>query len=335
MIGEGEFGQADPRRIFYQGPSLYKGRAQNPRLNEGERMETIIANGLRFAARCTGDAGPWVLLLHGFPDDAGTFDALAQSLAEAGFRCCAPYMRGYHPTSRPLDDDYSLAALASDVVGLADATAGPEQQVFVVGHDWGAAAAWCAGVMAPGRFAGLVGMAVPPLRWFLRGLYHDPRQLARSWYMLALQTPVLAEAILSAHDFALIEVLWRNWSPGWNWTPERIGSVKDTFRGEGTVRASVSYYRALLQDVVRRPAIWRESWRLAQAPISVPSLVLAGGRDGCIGPRVFAGVQGAFAATCSFGVIADAGHFLHLERPDLVAARITNFLSQLVPAGQP
>ena len=42
--------------------------------------------------------GPPVLLLHGWPDDIRTWDAVAASLAAAGYRTIAPSVRGFGPT---------------------------------------------------------------------------------------------------------------------------------------------------------------------------------------------------------------------------------------------
>jgi hypothetical protein len=39
--------------------------------------------------------GPLVLCLHGFPDTAGSFVPVLKSLADAGYRAVAPFMRGY------------------------------------------------------------------------------------------------------------------------------------------------------------------------------------------------------------------------------------------------
>src|SRR2546428_10473635 len=44
------------------------------------------------------EGGVPVVLLHGFPDDARAFDAVAPPLAAAGHRRLVPYLRGYGPT---------------------------------------------------------------------------------------------------------------------------------------------------------------------------------------------------------------------------------------------
>ena len=59
--------------------------------------KTVTANGLRFGYLERGE-GPLVLLVHGFPDTAYTWDKVMPALAEAGFRAVAPFTRGYRPT---------------------------------------------------------------------------------------------------------------------------------------------------------------------------------------------------------------------------------------------
>src|SRR5262245_32630745 len=48
-------------------------------------FKTVTANGLEFAYFESG-AGPLVLLLHGFPDTAHTWDGLRPALVAAGYR---------------------------------------------------------------------------------------------------------------------------------------------------------------------------------------------------------------------------------------------------------
>ena len=60
-------------------------------------MDQIIveANGLRFACLAAGDPDhPLLLLLHGFPDNAWTWEHQFAPLAAAGYRVVAPHLRG-------------------------------------------------------------------------------------------------------------------------------------------------------------------------------------------------------------------------------------------------
>lgn len=57
------------------------------------RRGEIDANGIRFAYLEAG-SGPLVLLLHGFPDNAYSWEHQLPALARAGYRAAAPFLRG-------------------------------------------------------------------------------------------------------------------------------------------------------------------------------------------------------------------------------------------------
>ena len=85
--------------------------------------------------------GPLVLLCHGFPESWRSWRSQLGALAEAGFRAAAPDMRGYGGTDAPKSPDaYTMVHHAGDMVGLVRALG--ESQAVIVGHDWGAPAAW-------------------------------------------------------------------------------------------------------------------------------------------------------------------------------------------------
>ena len=110
-------------------------------------LRHVDAAGLRFAYLEEG-AGPLVLLLHGFPDTAHTWDEIAPRIAAKGYRIVAPFMRGYYPTQVPAVDA-DARTLSTDVLALIEALG--ERSAVVVGHDWGAAAAYGAAALAPER----------------------------------------------------------------------------------------------------------------------------------------------------------------------------------------
>jgi pimeloyl-ACP methyl ester carboxylesterase len=82
----------------------------------------VVANGIDFHYLEVG-RGPLVLCLHGFPDNAHTYDELLPALAAAGFRGVAPFMRGYAPTAPAPDGRYQAVLLAQDALALIDSAA--------------------------------------------------------------------------------------------------------------------------------------------------------------------------------------------------------------------
>src|SRR5688572_10819306 len=118
---------------------------------------TVEANGIRFAYVEEG-SGPLVLLLHGFPDTAHTWDHLRPRIAARGYRVVSPFMRGYGPTEVPLRDADG-ETLARDALALIEALG--ERDAILVGHDWGATTVYGAASIAPERVRRLFAVAIP------------------------------------------------------------------------------------------------------------------------------------------------------------------------------
>lgn len=280
----------------------------------------VTANGLRFAYRVTGD-GPLALLLHGFPDTPATWRHLVPRLADAGFRVATPWMRGYAPTTVPDDGAFDGDTLAGDANRLHDALGGDGDAVLV-GHDWGAHAAHAAAHAAPDRWRRVVTLAVPP-EPALEGVLTAPRQLRRSWYMLAAQLPW--ERWAPDRAMTRIEGLWRDWSPGYTPTAEDFEPLRASLRSPGGLAAALGYYRAM-RDRAVRGALPGEG-----GPVpSQPTLHLHGADDGCIGAE-WAGpadrVLRAANPDSRAEVVPGVGHFLHLEAPALVGDHVVAWLS--------
>jgi len=283
----------------------------------------LQANGIAFSALACGE-GPLVLCLHGFPDSARTWSGLLPALAATGYRAVAPFMRGYAPTEVPADGRYDPGSLAADVFALADALGA--QRFFVVGHDWGAVAAYAAATNRSERLLGIVTAAVPPLPRFLSNM--RGAQLRRSWYMLFFQLPGIAEKRLARNDFALVERLWRDWSPDWDFTAADIAPVKQALATPAARTAALGYYRALLPTLLNphraRPLLGTKT--------TTPALIMAGTRDGCIGTEMFTGSENGFTGACDT-LHLDAGHFMHRELPGEFNAHVLHFLDHHRPPG--
>jgi len=160
------------------------------------KLIEIDANGLRFRAFEMGH-GPVVLCLHGFPDDAHTWQHQLPAFAAAGYRAIAPFMRGYAPTPPSPNGVYQTAALGRDIVGIIDAVS-DTPVAAVVGHDWGALGSCAAALKAPGKMKKLVTAAVPYGPRMTSAFLTNYAQQKRSWYIFFFQTMMAEMAV--AHD---------------------------------------------------------------------------------------------------------------------------------------
>lgn len=290
-----------------------------------ENAKTIILeNGaLKFTAHALG-AGPLILCLHGFPDNARSFRFQLPALAAAGYRAVAVTLRGYEPGSQAVPTDYSLDALAGDVFSFLDCLG--TQTAHLVGHDWGAAIGYQACALAPQRFRSLTAMAVPHTGRFLNDAIKNPRQLALSWYMFFFQLRGVADHVVQRNDFQFIRKLWRDWSPGWDCPEEILQDVLSTFRQPGVKKAALAYYRTALAPRSLTPSARKAN----RYQVPVPTLALTGERDGCIDSQVFRQLmrEEDFPGGLEVKLLAEAGHFLHMEQPDAVNKLLLNWLPQ-------
>jgi pimeloyl-ACP methyl ester carboxylesterase len=285
----------------------------------------INANGIDFAYLEGGPAdGTLALCLHGFPDHAPTYQRLLDDLADAGFHAVAPWMRGYHPTGLAPDGNYQVASLALDAIALADALAGDSPAVLV-GHDWGAMAAYTAVAHAPSRFTRLANMAVPHAGALGQHIF-DPAQLKRSWYMYFFQLPV-SDAAVPMNEFAVVDQLWHDWSPGYEPEPEFMADLKKTLSAPGSLTAALDYYRFVFGTREPDPALADVQAAYVQ-PTPVPTLYLHGADDGVMGAEMVIEeeLRPHFPAGLELVMVPGTGHFLHLEEPDVVNHRIVTFL---------
>jgi pimeloyl-ACP methyl ester carboxylesterase len=289
----------------------------------------ITANGIDFAYMDAGSIDrPLALCLHGFPDHAPTWQYLLPALADAGFHAVAPWTRGYSPTGLAPDGNYQTASLALDAIALADALSPKRDDAVLIGHDWGALTAYCAAAHRPDRFTKLVTMAVPP-SGAVAGLFVDnAAQLQRSWYVFVFQTG-FAETAMPAHDFAFVDLLWRDWSPGFTPAPEFMRALKNTFAAPGGTEAAIAYYRFMFGTSPGSPDLADIEARIFD-PVPVDALYLHGADDGCMGAENCGvdEVRPWFAGALDHHIVPGAGHVLHVEHPEVVNPLVVDFLTR-------
>ncbi len=271
---------------------------------------------------------PLAVLLHGFPDTAHTWRHLGPALADAGYRVVAPFTRGYAPSGLPADGSYHVPALMSDVLELHAALGGDDRAVLV-GHDWGAITANGLAAAEESPFRRVVSLAVPPFgamnpsrtdlgRW-ARIL---PRQATLSWYTVFNQLPALPERTFDR----LVARLWARWSPGYDATTD-LALLAESMPTDEHKSAALGYYRAGIRPW-RVPRRYRHLGAAAVGLPRVPLLFLQGADDGCLDSRWADHVEGRLGDEGRVVVVPDAGHFLQIERPDVVNGLVLEFLEE-------
>jgi pimeloyl-ACP methyl ester carboxylesterase len=264
-------------------------------------VDHFVRPGLRFDVLDSGSAeAPAAVLLHGFPQQPFSFDAVARRLNAAGLRTLTPTQRGYTSAARPTRRrDYRTSATAADVVALLE-TAGLAQ-AHIVGHDWGGNQAWGLAGWHPDRVASLTVLSTPHPAAFVKSLWTS-RQGLLSWYIGLSQLPALPELMARR---TLAKSLRDSGLP-----PEFVDRYTAALAEPGALTGALNWYRGI--PFSRRPPLGR---------IKVPTSYVWGRYDIALARR---GVElTADSVVGPYEVVElEAGHWLPETEPDAVADAI-------------
>ncbi len=290
--------------------------AGNP-LQPGWREATRAVNGLNLHVVEAGpENGPLLILLHGFPEFWWAWRHQITPLAEAGYHVVVPDQRGYNTSDAPQDvSAYHIDTLAADVVSLADAYG--VDRFHMVGHDWGAVIGWWVAAKYPERLERVILMDGPhPDVWGRQALKH-PTQALKSTYVAFFQLPWIPEATLGGFDFAGLKAMMRGSAKANTFEPGALDRYVKAWGHPGSLTAMLNYYRAL-----RERKTGGEPARLAP-----PTLILWAGDDAFLERNV----AEAGLALCDAGkleFVEGASHWLHIEQPERINARILEWLGE-------
>ena len=313
-------------------------------------LQHLSVNGIGMRVATQG-SGPLVLLCHGFPELWCSWRQQLAALSGAGWRAAAPDMRGYGGTDAPSEPEkYTMLHHVGDMVGLVHALG--EKQAVIVGHDWGAPAAWTAALLRPEVFRAVVGVSVPFSPPGPVDLLSALQQMGvSSFYIQYFQTPGVAEAELQADVAATMRRLTFSLSgdgaggvatilppgkgflhntvdpatmPAWVDSDDLAYTVAE-FERTG-FRGGLNWYRSL-----------RLSWELLApwrgAAIHQPSLFIGGDRDDVLKfPNSRASID-KFGQTLpglrGCHILPGAGHWVQRERATEVNDLLLAFLRGL------
>ncbi|MDF0675545.1 MAG: alpha/beta hydrolase [Nitrospira sp.] len=282
-------------------------------------FQQVFANRLSFRVATAGSGDRLILCLHGFPESAVSWRYQIGPLAEAGYLVWAPDLRGYGGTTRPPGmEAYQIESLLDDVTGLLDAA--QVQRAILVGHDWGGIIAWYYAMRHAGRVEALVVSNAPHPACFEREVRHW-RQLHRSWYMRFFQIPWLPESVLSVgHGYVIGGIFGRMTIYHEQMPDDLVRLYRRQACEPGALTAMVNYYRAALRG---GGAMRQRS--LGYPTIAVPTLVIWGLQDHALVRQNLDGLDN-FVTDLTVVKVADAGHFVHEDKPELVTREMLTWL---------
>ena len=281
------------------------------------RRGVYAEDGVRLSGLEAGPAGaPLVILLHGFPEDAQSWEVQIAALAAAGRRVVALDQRGYGDSDRPEGRAaYRLGRLVADVAAVAASLR--EERFDLVGHDWGGVVAWAVAARHPVRVRRLVILNAPHLAAMRSYLRRSPLQFLRSAYIALFQLPFLPELLLGLGDHALLARVLKRSSRRHAFGHAELARLRRGWRASGAMTAMLNWYRALPADRLDGGAV----------RVSAPTLILWGAKDRFLGR----GLATAGAALCDDARIAwleHATHWLHRDEPEAVSEAIVRFLAE-------
>jgi pimeloyl-ACP methyl ester carboxylesterase len=284
-------------------------------------------------------AGPetgWpVLLLHGFPYDPHSFEAVAAELAGAGARVLAPYLRGFGATrfaSASTPRSGQQAAIGRDVIDLIETLA--LEAPILVGYDWGGRAACVAAVLRPDLVGGVValgGDSIQDIAAFAEPA--PPLDESRDWYQYYFHGE-RGRAGLTRYRRELAAQLWHEWSPARPIADADFERAAPSFDNPDFVDVAIHSYRHRFGLVPGAPEYEDDERFLAGLPtIDTPAIVLDPTEDPVLQPRTREQHLARFPQLLDHRLIA-SGHNQPFDAPAEVALAVRDLHAFLKPAEQ-
>ncbi len=282
---------------------------------------------LRIGYEVTGPAtGSPVVLVHGWPDDARTWDAVLPTLHDAGYRTYVPWLRGCGPTRFLRDDTFrsgQLVAMGQDLVDFTSALGLGRHAL--VGHDWGARAAYIAAALDETKVSACVGVSVgygtnSPSQKL------SYRQTQNYWYHWLMATP-RGKALVHDDRRAFTRHIWNEWFVAYTPDAAEFERTAASFDNGDWADVVVHSYCVRWNNAAPDPYYVELEGRFDPPPKQrVATLTLHGALDPVNAPQSSEGKESFFTGPYERRLIDGAGHFPQRERSAETARHLLEWL---------
>jgi pimeloyl-ACP methyl ester carboxylesterase len=274
-------------------------------------------------------AGPWVVLLHGWPGDHDDWREVVPRLVAntSGCAVLVPDLRGFGASDKdPAGpaEAYAAAGQAASVLALMrELDPDSSRPAVIAGYDVGSRVAQQLARDAPEHVRALV--IAPPLPGVGSRVLSEGA-VSEFWYQ-SFHRLELADRLIDGNPAAArayLEHFWSHWSgPGYTPDPAELDRLAQAYGAPGAFTASIGWYRAGSGTVARSLA------ERAPAPanrIAAPTTVLWPGQDPLF-PLQWSDRVDEFFSAATVRALPAAGHFSPLEAPAEFAAAIAEALT--------
>ena len=205
-----------------------------------------------------------------------------------------------------------------NAVGIASAV--------LAGFDWGGRVACILSALWPERVKGLVcdGYSIQNMAKSLEP--QPPEKESQYWYQCYFHGE-RGRARLATYRRELCRLLWKTWSPNWDFDADTFGRTAESFDNPDFVEVAIHSYRHRFGLAPGDPSLEMTEAQLAsRPPISVHTITLHGGGDTVTPPFISERALSLFVSTCERRIIPSIGHNLPQEAPYVFAEAVRSLL---------
>ena len=250
---------------------------------------------------------PVFVLLHGLSSNARTWDFVAETIAEAGYRAVAVDQRGHGLSDKP-DSGYDFETVADDLMRLLDTLA--IKKPVLAGQSWGGNVVLNFAVRYPQAAAALVFVDGGFLNLAGRGSWEEVSRELRPPNLNGTLRTELAKRIGAMRP---------------TWIPEGVEVTLHNLETlpDGTVRPWLTLERHM---AILRAMYDQDSSQLFPS-VQVPVLICAAddGSERSRSRRALVAAAEQAIPQARVVWFEDTAHDIHVDRPDLLAEKMLSF----------
>ena len=279
----------------------------------------VTAAELRFHL-VEGGTGDPVVLIAGFPQSWYAWRRVMPLLARH-HKVIAIDLPGQGDSDKPVDG-YDTRATGERIHALLKVLG--HDRYFIGAHDIGAWVAYPYAARHPDEVRRLVLLDANIPGVTLKPTVDVGPDNWKSWHFFFHPVPDLPEALLTGRERIYIEWFFhrKTANPAATFSVEDVDEYERVYRMTGNLRGALAYYRAVFEDI-------RQNRELAHVRLKTPILALGG--DVGMSPGIYEAMR-PLGENVQGGVIADCGHYMPEEQPEIIAERMRAFFAEDRPA---